>query len=110
MTELCKAEIQPLVDTAMSTQGAAALDLWGPLFLPISEQGFLGFLVIARGVPFGDVSVLMTCESANGAVCLFFDEPEVLSAGANLFKDVVITVSMGWCPWGTPILWVSSEV
>jgi hypothetical protein len=91
MVELCKAKIQLLVDAATSAQGAAAVDLWA-LFLPISEWGFLGFLVIARGVPFGGVLKIQPFYSA------------------NLFKDVAITVSIGWCPWGTPMLWVSSEV
>ena len=95
MVELCKAEIQPPVDAAMSARGATAFDLWGPLFLPISKQSFLAFLVIARGVLFRDVSMLMTCESANSTVHLFFNKLEVLSAGANLFEDVAIAVSIG---------------
>ena len=88
------AEIQPLVDAVESVLDVL-VDFRGPLFLPMSERGFLGFLGIVMGVPLIEVSVLIMVESANGAVLRFF-EPEalLLSAGAGLF-EAVGTASLG---------------
>src|SRR5882762_7608121 len=95
-----KVEIQPLVEPAVSVRDALA-DLRGPRFLPISERCFLGFLVIVRGVPVIDVSVLMAAESVNGAIFLFFEPEGLLSSGGTGRFELVAVVSPGWVGMGS---------